>query len=194
MTPKKLLFMITLVFLQTACTQKSVRPISIRKTPQPQINSSKTGHTESIAQTEAITYKNEPITIEEIPVQTPAVPAVERVVESKPRPMLSPAVQALMADAERNTKAGDLDSASVMLERALRISPRNAELTYQLAVLRLKQSQPRLAEDLGKKAAFLASDDRELKKRCWLLIAEARELQGNSQGAREAQLKADSLQ
>jgi hypothetical protein len=99
-----------------------------------------------------------------------------------------------MADAQKNTQAGDLGSASVTLERALRISPRNAELTYQLAILRLKQSQPRLAEDLGKKAAFLAADDRALKKRCWLLIVEARQLQGNLQGAKEAQLKAESLE
>lgn len=187
MIDKKLLFLFTLVFLQTACTQSPVRQGAIKKSPQPIVSSSKPAHTEPVI------YKNEPITVEEIPVQKSTAPAVDKADEINPRPALSPAVQSLMADAEKSTKAGDLDSASVMLERALRISPRNAELTYELAALRLKQSQPRLAEDLGKKAAFLATDDRELKKRCWLLIAQARELQGNSQGAKEAQLKADSL-
>lgn len=188
MTNKKLLFLFTLVVLQTACTQTPIKPTLIKKTPQSQVSPPKLVHIE------AITSKDESITVEEIPIPKPVVPAVNHVVESKPRPVQSPAVQALMADAEKNTKAGDLDSASVMLERALRISPRNAELTYQLAVLRLKQSQPRLAEDLGKKAAFLAVNDNELKKRCWLLIVEARQLQGNAQGAREAQLKADNLE
>lgn len=187
MTDKKLLFGIALILLQTACTQNPVRQSAIKKTPQPHLGDIKTAHTEPVI------YKKEPITVEEIPIQKPATSAAIQSSETKSRPVLSPAVQSLMADAEKNTKAGDLDSASVLLERALRISPRNAELTYQLAALRLKQSQPRLAEDLGKKAAFLAVDDRELKKQCWLLIAQARELQGNSQGAKEAQLKADSL-
>ncbi len=104
-----------------------------------------------------------------------------------------PAVESLIANAQQSSKAGDLDSASVALERALRIAPRDADLTYRLAELRLKQSQPRLAEDLAKKAAFLAEKDTALKKRCWLLIAQARELQQNVSGAREAQIKAESF-
>lgn len=187
MTDKKLLFLMVLVFLQTACSQNPVRSTVVKKTPQSPANRSKVAHTAPVI------YKNEPITVEEIPIQKSAVSAVIQPSETKSRPALSPAVQSLLADAEKNTKAGDLDSASVLLERALRISPRNAELTYQLAALRLKQSQPRLAEDLGKKAILLTADDRELKKRCWLLIAQARELQGNAQGAKEAQLKADSF-
>jgi predicted Zn-dependent protease len=192
MTNKKRLFLFTLVFLQTACTQNPARPTAeIKKpTPQPQISSSKDAIYQDIE-----AYKNEPVRVEETPAPNPVIAPVEAKPESKPHPIiLSAAVQSLMADAEQNTKAGDLDSASVTLERALRISPRNPAVTYQLAVLRLKQLQPRLAEDLGKKAAFLAADDLDLKKRCWLLIAEARELQGNSQGANEARLKAASLE
>lgn len=189
MTDKKLLFLIILAFLQTACTQNPLKPSIIKKTTQARVSKS----SKSTAP-EAVIYKNEAVIKEETPLSKTADPIVNQVAETKPRPILSPAVQALMADADKNTKAGDLDSASVMLERALRISPRNAELTYQLAALRLKQSQPGLAEDLGKKAAFLAADDRELKKQCWLLIAQAREQQGNSQGAKEARLKADSFE
>lgn len=185
MTDKKLLSLMTLIFLQTACTQTPVRQTVIKKAPQTQTRIAKPAHTEPVI------YKNEPITVEEIPISKPAVSALD---SNKTRPALPAAVQSLIANAEKSTKAGDLDSASVMLERALRISPRNAELTYQLASLRLKQSQPRLAEDLGKKAEFLAATDKALKKRCWQLIAQARELQGNVQGAKEAQLKADNLQ
>jgi len=105
----------------------------------------------------------------------------------------SPAVLALVTEADRRTKAGDLESAVVTIERALRIDSRNPELTYKLASLRLKQSKPRLAEDLAKKAAMLAANDKALKKRSWLLISEARRQQKNYYGAKEAKLKADRL-
>jgi predicted Zn-dependent protease len=106
---------------------------------------------------------------------------------------LSPAVGALVSAANQNTKSGDLDSAAVSIERAIRIEPRNATLFYKLALLRLKQSKPRLAEDLAKKSALLASTDNALKKHCWLLIAHARELQQDFAGAKEARAKADNF-
>ena len=105
----------------------------------------------------------------------------------------SPAVVALMSESERNQRAGDLDSAVAVMERALRIDPRNPTLTYKLAELRLKQEKPRLAEDLGKKAALLAAGDIALKKKSWLLISEARRRQQNYVGAKEAKLKAQSF-
>jgi len=106
---------------------------------------------------------------------------------------LSPAVGALVSAANQNSKAGDLDSAAASIERAIRIEPRNATLFYKLALLRLKQAKPRLAEDLAKKSALLASTDNTLKKHCWLLIAHAREMQKDFAGANEAREKADSF-
>lgn len=106
---------------------------------------------------------------------------------------LSPAVGALVLAANQTSKSGDLDSAAASIERAIRIEPRNATLFYKLALLRLKQSKPRLAEDLAKKSALLASTDNTLKKHCWLLIAHARELQQDFAGAKEARAKADNF-
>lgn len=106
---------------------------------------------------------------------------------------LSPAVLALVAEAENHSKQGDLESAVVTIERALRIESRNPILTYKLAKLRLKQSKPQLAEDLAKKAALLSANDKILKKHCWLLISEARKQQNNHYGANEARLKADQI-
>jgi hypothetical protein len=105
----------------------------------------------------------------------------------------SPAVVALLSEAEKNSKQGDLDSAAGDLERALRIDPRNSALTYKLAALRLKQSKPQMAEELASKAALLAGGDTELKRKSWLLVSEARRLQNNVQGAAEAKAKAASL-
>lgn len=110
----------------------------------------------------------------------------------QPRPQ-TPAVVALMSESERNQRAGDLESAVAVLERALRIDPRNPTLTYKLAELRLKQEKPRLAEDLAKKAALLAAGDSALKRQSWLLISEARRMQSNYQGAKEAKIKAESF-
>ncbi len=103
---------------------------------------------------------------------------------------LSPAVSALALAAAQNSKSGNIESATTTIERAIRIEPRNATLYYKLALLKLKQSKPRLAEDLAKKAALLASNDAQIKKHSWLLVARARELQGDLEGGKEARAKA----
>ena len=102
----------------------------------------------------------------------------------------SPAVSSLVMAANENSEGGNQDSAVASIERAIRIEPRNATLYYKLAVLRLKQSKPRLAEDLARKAALLAVNDTTLKKHSWLLVANARELQNNVAGAKKAKAEA----
>jgi len=104
---------------------------------------------------------------------------------------LSPAVSALASSANQNSHSGNIESATTTIERAIRIEPRNATLYYKLALLRLKQSKPHLAEDLAKKAALLASNDTQLKKHSWLLVARAREMQGDLKGGKEARAKAN---
>ena len=105
----------------------------------------------------------------------------------------SPAVVALLTDADRNRASGNLDAAVVSTERALRIDSRNPSLTYKLAQLRIKQNKPKLAEELAGKAALLAGNNLDLKRKSWLLIAEARRMQQDYQGAKQAQIKAESF-
>ena len=112
---------------------------------------------------------------------------------SNNRKRLSPAVLSLLAEADNSSKRGDLESAVITLERALRIDSRNPILIYKLAKLRLHQQKPRLAEDLAKKGALLSGSDKVLKKNCWLLIGEAREQQNNHFGANEAKERARNL-
>ncbi len=178
-----------LYLVLTACTQTAIKqpPVIVSKPNYPVSAPTK-------PPVNTVPYESiEPI---EKKSALPNKPVLNRSKERQPRPALpsAAAVNALVTDAEKISKAGDLEAASVMLERALRISPRDAELTYKLAELRLAQSQPRLAEDLSKKAAFLANGDTALKKRCWLLIAQARRLQQDIAGAEQAQLKAESLE
>ena len=121
------------------------------------------------------------------PPPPPLPPAFEPLETFAP---LSPAVSALALAAAQNSQSGNIESATTTIERAIRIEPRNATLYYKLALLKLKQSKPRLAEDLAKKAALLASNDAELKKHSWLLVARAREMQGDLAGGKEARAKA----
>ncbi len=123
------------------------------------------------------------------PVEPPSAPPPSRYPVTQQQ-TLSPAVVALVSESRRYSQAGDLDAAVVRLERALRISPRNPEITYKLAKLRLQQEKPVLAEDLAKKAALLAAGDKRLKRQCWLLISQSRRMQHDLQGAREAEAKA----
>lgn len=137
-----------------------------------------------------------PVTLEALEPSSPPPPSPSELTPFEPigaTVPLSPVVGALVSAANQNSKAGDLDSAAASIERAIRIEPRNATLFYKLALLRLQQSKPRLAEDLAKKSALLASTDNTLKKHCWLLIAHAREIQQDFAGAKEARAKADSF-
>lgn len=124
------------------------------------------------------------------PPVPPAPPPFEPLQSFAP---LSPGVGALVLAANKSANQGNIDAATTTIERAIRIEPRNATLFYKLALLRLKQSKPRLAEDLAKKSALLASGDKQLKKHSWLLIAKAREMQNNLEGAKEARAKADKF-
>ncbi|QWF69599.1 tetratricopeptide repeat protein [Methylomonas paludis] len=105
----------------------------------------------------------------------------------------SPAVVALITQSDRESNKGDLDGAVVVMERALRIDSRNPTLTYKLAQLRIKQAKPQLAEELAGKAALLAGNNLDLKRKSWLLIAESRQMQHDYPGAKAAKLKADSF-
>jgi tetratricopeptide (TPR) repeat protein len=128
------------------------------------------------------------------PAAPPAAEAPKQPEELQPLETFAPqtpAVGSLVMAANEESQGGNLDSAVSSIERAIRIEPRNATLYYKLAVLRLKQSKPRLAEDLARKAALLAVNDNNLKKHSWLLVANARELQGNIEGAKKAKAEAD---
>ncbi|MGR9086710.1 MAG: tetratricopeptide repeat protein [Gammaproteobacteria bacterium] len=105
----------------------------------------------------------------------------------------SPAVGALVVAANQNSRSGNVEVAASSIDRALKIEPRNPSLYYKLALLRLKQNKPQEAEDLAKKSALLAGSDKQLKRHSWLLIAHARELRRDMQGARQARAKANSF-
>lgn len=114
-------------------------------------------------------------------------------IQSQYQDSLPATILSLLGEAKLNRDNGDIIFSIATVERALRIVPRNPVLTYILAALRLQQGTISLAQNLAKKTILLADKDKLLIKQSWLLIAIARKQQGDHAGARQAQLKAQSI-
>jgi tetratricopeptide (TPR) repeat protein len=109
------------------------------------------------------------------------------------RPEPKRAVAVLQQRAEDQRRSGDLDGATVSLERALRIAPDDALLWHALAEVRMTQQRHELVVQLAAKSNALANPaDRELRGSNWHLIAQARRALGDVGGAREAERRAAS--
>jgi len=106
-------------------------------------------------------------------------------------PRQNPAVMRLMARAQEDIAASRLGSAEATLERALRISPRDARLWQELARIRLQQGQYSQAEGFAARSNTWAGSDHALRAENWKLIAQAREARGDAAGARAAQQNAE---
>jgi len=104
-----------------------------------------------------------------------------------------PAVQGLLATAERERRAGRLDAASASLERAQRLAPQSAQVYQRLAEVRLQQKRPVEAEQFARKGLGFATGP-AAQAACWRLIADARRQQGRQQAAQEAAARAAELE
>jgi tetratricopeptide (TPR) repeat protein len=108
---------------------------------------------------------------------------------SRPEPNRAVAVLVRRADDQR--RAGDLEAAAASLERALRISPEDADLWHRLAEVRLGQGDYPMVSQLAAKSNALSSPaDGALRSANWRLIARARRAMGDTDGARSAEIRA----
>lgn len=103
------------------------------------------------------------------------------------------AVVALLDQADDYHRSGDTGNEAAVIERALRIDPKNAHLWARLAVVRFDQGRPEQAEQLALKSNVLAAGNRSLQARNWQLVARARWARNDSTGARAAEQKARDL-
>lgn len=99
-------------------------------------------------------------------------------------------VMALLNTAQQQRGEGDLNGAASSLERAQRIAPREPQVLYRLAEIRLMQGDAAEAEQLAQRGLSHSAGRPALQAGLWDLIAEARDKQGNSAGANEARQKA----
>jgi len=86
------------------------------------------------------------------------------------------ATSSLLAKVDIQEAAQNWERAAALLERALRIEPRNAQLWHRLAQVRLQQGQYYLAESLAQKSNALAGDDIHLQEKNTRLLKQARAL------------------
>lgn len=111
-------------------------------------------------------------------------PVPQASVSAEPSQDKPPAVAALLADANRQLRAGNNDAAAAALERALRVQPRDAYLWHRLAYVRLEQGRGSDAESLALKSNSLAGDKLELVETNNRLIERARRLSSSAAGGR----------
>lgn len=99
-------------------------------------------------------------------------------------------VLALLTTAQQQQGGGDLNGAASSLERAQRIAPREPQVLFRLAQVRLAQGDAVQAEQLSRRALSYAGGRPALQASLWELIAQARERQGNAAGAAQARERA----
>jgi len=99
-------------------------------------------------------------------------------------------VLALLTTAQQQQAGGDLNGASSSLERAQRVAPREPQVLYRLAQVRMAQGDAPQAEQFARRGLTFASGRPDLQGNLWELIAQAREKQGDSAGAALARQKA----
>jgi len=99
-------------------------------------------------------------------------------------------VLALLTTAQQQQSSGDLNGASSSLERAQRVAPREPQVLYRLAQVRMAQGDAPQAEQFARRGLSFASGRPDLQASLWELIAQAREKQGDAAGAAQARQKA----
>ncbi len=101
-------------------------------------------------------------------------------------PASSPAVIALLNNAEKESQAGRNDHAAASIERALGLEPQSALLWSRLAAIRLDQGNLQQAVVLAGKSNSLLRNDRNLQFQNWRIIELAKTGMGDVSGAAAA--------
>ncbi|QEY64884.1 tetratricopeptide repeat protein [Metapseudomonas lalkuanensis] len=99
-------------------------------------------------------------------------------------------VLALLTTAQQQQGGGDLNGAAASLERAQRIAPREPQVLYRLAEVRMAQGDAAQAEQFARRALTYSSGRPALQASLWDLIARSRDRQGDPSGAALAREKA----
>jgi tetratricopeptide (TPR) repeat protein len=110
-----------------------------------------------------------------------------------PGSQTSPAVMDLLTRARQAAAQGDIPKAESLLERSVRIEPRNATLWNYLAKLKLEQGRTQEAQGLAAKSTALAANNNRLVADNWRIIAHALYQSGDIAGARKAEARAREI-
>jgi len=127
------------------------------------------------------------------PGQAPApseAPSPSPGYESIPVPKEGKAAATLLAGARQNFQTGQFSQAEMMLERALRLEPRNARLWHEMAQVKYGQKDYKQVVQFCIKSKSLAGKDYDLIRQNWLLMEKAYLQLGETEKARQARSKA----
>jgi len=102
-------------------------------------------------------------------------PAAEQTRGLQVFPLRNPAVTELSEAALAAEQQGDLDQATLLLERALRIQPRDPELLQHMAEIRLERGEWEQAEGFAARSFDVGPRLGEICQRNWRTMALARE-------------------
>lgn len=102
------------------------------------------------------------------------------------RPLQNPGVRELVNQADAAEQNGDLNQASIYLERALRIQPRDPELLQQIAEIKLQQQSYEQALNYASRSYDVGPKVGELCSRNWRTISVSREFLDDYAGSEEA--------
>lgn len=109
---------------------------------------------------------------------------------AEPEPEPTPSVAlALVDQADRFEQEGDPLRAEASLERAIRIDPQNGALWMRLAEAQLASGKHETAEQTARKSLLFLPEMGSDTRRAWLIIADAREAQGDPKEARSIRRK-----
>jgi tetratricopeptide (TPR) repeat protein len=109
--------------------------------------------------------------------------------ESVPVPAEGKAAGALLASARQNVRAGEFSQAEIILERALRVEPRNARLWHEMAQVKYSQKDYAQAVQFCIKSNSLAGKDYTLMQQNWLLMEKAYIELGEPEKAQQVRIK-----
>lgn len=109
--------------------------------------------------------------------------------EAVPAPQAGKAAGVLLASARQNVRDGQFNQAAMMLERALRLEPRNARLWHEMAQVKYRQMDYGQTVQFCIKSNSLAGKDYGLIQQNWLLMEKAYVELGQPEKAEEARSK-----
>lgn len=130
------------------------------------------------------------------PVETPNVetevrkPASEDSEGVQVYSFQNPAVKQLVAQAKTAEGTGNLDQATGLIERALRIQPQDPQLLQQMAEIKLQEADYQQALNFAVRSYESGPRVGEICSRNWRTISVARESLRNMDGSVEAQARA----
>jgi len=106
-----------------------------------------------------------------------------------PVPEEGRAAGTLLASARQSVRSGQFSQAEMMLERALRLEPRNARLWHEMAQVKYGQQQYDQVVQFCIKSNSLAGKDYDLIQQNWRLMEKAYLELGQPEKARQARIK-----